>query len=228
MAEKLLNINEIFLSIQGESSRAGLPCIFVRLRGCSLRCHYCDTSYAFGEGEAMSVEQILKSIQSYNCSLVEVTGGEPLLQQNVHELIPRLCDLGFDVLLETSGHYSIADCDARVHRIIDIKTPSSGAADSFLAANFGELKPADELKFVITNRSDFEWALQLVRKRELCEVVSAVHFSPVMFQERTGCVEGCEALDPETLAKWILDSGEKVRLHLQLHRYVWAPDARGV
>jgi len=167
-------------------------------------------------------------VQAFNCSLVEITGGEPLLQPQVHALMEQLCNLGFDVLVETSGQLSIADCDARLSRIVDIKTPNSGAIDSFLESNYEELNATDEVKFVITNREDFDWAVQVVRERMLCEVVNAVHFSPVMYQVGNDCIRGCEALCPEVLAQWILDSGEHIRLHLQLHRYVWAPDARGV
>ncbi len=228
MHENQVQINEIFHSIQGESSRAGLPCVFVRLCGCSLRCRYCDTSYAFREGEAMSMECIIAKVQTFNCPLVDITGGEPLIQPRIFELMERLCNLGFDVLVETSGQISIADCDPRVVRIVDIKTPNSGAADSFLESNFHELSDIDDVKFVITNREDFDWALQVVRSRGLCKKVNSVHFSPVMYQEGNEWIEGCEALPPEVLARWILDSGEKVRLHLQLHRFVWAKDARGV
>jgi 7-carboxy-7-deazaguanine synthase len=228
MVENQLQINEIFLSIQGESSKAGLPCVFVRLCGCSLRCRYCDTSYAFREGEALSIECIIAKVQTFNCPLVEITGGEPLIQPRIFELMERLCDLGFDVLVETSGQISIADCDPRVVRIVDIKTPNSGAADSFLESNVRELTDVDEVKFVITNREDFDWAVQLVRDNGICDVVNAVHFSPVMFQDGNDCIDGCEALSPEVLAQWILDSEENIRLHLQLHRYIWAPNARGV
>ncbi|MAI67967.1 MAG: 7-carboxy-7-deazaguanine synthase [Phycisphaerae bacterium] len=228
MPKNTLNIHEIFYSIQGESSKSGLPCVFIRLRGCPLRCHYCDTSYAFKEGACMQFAEIIERIQSFGCNLVEITGGEPLMQSQVHALMEQLCDLDFEVLLETCGQLPIAQCDARVKRIIDIKTPNSGASYSFLQENYGQLKNTDEVKFVITNKEDFDWSLQTVRENVLFEKVAEVHFSPVMFQEGNSCIQGCAALAPEILAGWILDSGENVRLHLQLHRYVWAPDARGV
>ncbi len=228
MAEKQLHINEIFLSIQGESSWSGLPCVFVRLRGCPLRCHYCDTSYAFEEGKCMPLDQIITQIQAFNCPLVEITGGEPLLQPHVHTLMERLSDLDFQVLLETSGQFPIGECDSRVHRIVDIKTPNSGAVGTFLDANYAQLCDMDEVKFVITCREDFDWSISMVRTHSLLARVKAVNFSPVMYQEGNKSIAGCEALPPHKLADWILDSGEKIRLHLQLHRYVWEPDARGV
>jgi 7-carboxy-7-deazaguanine synthase len=228
MREKKLHIHEIFFSIQGESSKVGLPCVFVRLRGCPLRCRYCDTSYAFSDGEGITLAEIIVKVQSYACKLVEITGGEPLIQSNVHPLMESLCDLGYEVMIETSGQQQIDACDPRVKRIVDIKTPNSGAADSFLASNYGELRLSDEVKFVITDKEDFDWSLSIVNQHALLDTVCAVHFSPVMFQEPNNCIKGCDALSPETLASWILESGSNVRLHLQLHRYVWDPNARGV
>ena len=228
MSEQKLFINEIFSSIQGESTYAGLPCTFVRLSGCSLRCNYCDSSYAFREGVKYEVPQIVDMVRKLENDLVEITGGEPLLQSSVINLMEELCDLGMEVLLETSGVLDIQVCDSRVIRIVDIKTPHSGASGSFLDSNYEHLSKKDELKFVITNRDDFDWSLDLVKQRDLCDIVNAVHFSPVMFQLQNEFVEGCESLPPVQLAKWILDSELPIRLHMQMHRYVWDPEARGV
>jgi 7-carboxy-7-deazaguanine synthase len=176
----------------------------------------------------MEIEEIIGIIQAYDCALVEITGGEPLLQPSVHSLMQKLCDLDFEVLLETSGHHSLAPCDSRVKRIVDVKTPSSGAQESFLETNYDYLCATDEVKFVIADREDFDWALSIVREHKLVHRVANVHFSPVMFQEGNDYIQGCEALPPVILAEWILDAGEPVRLQMQLHRYIWAPDARGV
>ncbi len=228
MPEQFLYIHEIFSSIQGESTYAGLPCSFIRLSGCALRCDYCDTSYAFEKGEKISLARLIQSVQELGNSLIEITGGEPLLQKHVFALMKQLCDLDFTVMVETSGDRDISDCDARVQRIVDIKTPSSGAANSFLSSNFTHLQGKDEVKFVITNRDDFDWAIALVQEHNLLEVVRAVHFSPVMYQESNAMIAGCQSLAPKELAQWILDSGVSVRLHLQIHRYVWDQNARGV
>lgn len=223
-----LKINEIFFSIQGESTWSGMPCIFVRLSGCPLRCSYCDTSYAFTEGSPMSLDQIINDITSHDAALVEITGGEPLIQPSVHPLMTQLCELGYTVLLETSGEREIGSCDSRVIKIIDIKTPGSGAANSFLDSNFDDLLPHDELKFVITNKEDFDWAVELVIRNSLHNKVNAIHMSPVMMQEGNKHIEGCEQLDPETLAGWILECNQPFRLQLQLHKYIWSPTLRGV
>ena len=228
MVERELRINEIFYSIQGESSWAGMPCTFVRLSGCPLRCKYCDTSYAFKEGSNYRLQEIIKEVQSYKTSLVEITGGEPLIQSAVHPLMERLCDLGYQVLLETSGERDLNECDKRVVKIVDIKTPCSGAANSFLESNFNALLKHDELKFVITNKEDFDWAVGIVAEQSLHEVVNAIHFSPVMMQPSDEHIDGCEPLDPEILAKWILECGQPFRLQLQIHKYVWSPTLRGV
>ena len=228
MAAPSLYINEIFSSIQGESTLAGLPCTFVRLSGCALRCNYCDTSYAFEKGEKVSLEHIVQTVHELGNSLVEITGGEPLLQKHVLDLMEQLCDVGFSVMLETSGDRNISECDARVHRIVDIKTPNSGASDSFLSSNFSCLCKKDEVKFVITNRNDFDWSIAVVQDNNLLEVAGAVHFSPVMYQESNTMILGCQSLAPEELAQWILESGVPVRLQLQLHRYIWDPSTRGV
>ncbi len=228
MAEQFLYIHEIFSSIQGESTFAGLPCTFVRLSGCALRCNYCDTSYAFEKGDKVSLERIVQTVQELGNSLVEITGGEPLLQKHVFTLMKQLCDLDLTVIVETSGDRDISDCDARVLRIVDIKTPNSGASNSFLASNFTHLREQDEVKFVITDKEDFDWSIGVVQENNLLEVVRAVHFSPVMYQESNAMILGCQSLAPQELAQWILDSGVPVRLHLQIHRYVWDPNARGV
>ena len=228
MVEGELRINEIFYSIQGESSWAGMPCAFVRLSGCPLRCKYCDTSYAFKEGTNCQLQEIVDKVESFKTSLVEITGGEPLIQPLVHPLMEQFCDLGYQVLLETSGERDLQVCDKRVVKIVDIKTPCSGAGGSFLDSNFDALLKHDELKFVITNREDFDWAVDLVSKRSLHDCVNAIHFSPVMMQSGDEHIAGCEPLEPEILAEWILASGLSLRLQLQIHKYVWSPTLRGV
>jgi len=206
-----LVINEIFHSIQGESTHAGLPCVFVRLTGCNLRCAWCDTAYAFHEGVVMTLDQILANVQSYNCPLVEITGGEPLLQPSVLPLMTRLCDAGQTVLLETSGSLDIAPVDPRVIRIMDWKCPSSGESDKNRQANLRHLTAKDEVKFVIADRADYDWA-----KRHL-PPCGHVLFSPVW-----------EKLPLRTLAEWILADRLPVRLQTQWHKHIWGPDARGV
>jgi 7-carboxy-7-deazaguanine synthase len=228
MREEQLLIHEIFHSIQGESTWVGLPCVFVRLRGCPLRCHYCDTSYAFHEGQKLSIESIIQEVQRYSTKLVEITGGEPLLQSNVYSLMNALLEEGYEVLLETSGERDLSTCDSRIFRVIDIKTPCSGAADSFIQSNYDQLTLKDEVKFVITNREDFDWAVETVRQNNLLGKVRAVHFSPVMEQEGNSCIQGAKQLEPAILSEWILSSGMPIRMHIQLHKYIWAPQLRGV
>ena len=228
MAVDTIRVNEIFYSIQGESTWAGMPCAFVRLTGCPLRCRYCDTSYAFKEGSFRTVQEIIEEVQSYGTSLVEITGGEPLIQPAVHPLMEQLCDLGYQVLLETSGERDLRDCDQRVIKIVDIKTPCSGAGGSFLESNYDALLKHDEIKFVITNREDFDWAVEVVAKKKLQSRVNVIHLSPVMMQPGDEHIDGCEALDPATLAQWILECGEQFRLQLQVHKYIWSPTLRGV
>ena len=228
MSQTVLKINEIFRSIQGESSRAGLPCTFVRLRGCPLRCHYCDTSYAFREGESHTLDEVLEQVGSFGISLVQITGGEPLAQTPVFQLIEMLCDQNYTVLIETSGVCDISACDPRAIKIVDIKTPSSGAKNSFLESNYASLAKQDEIKFVITNREDFEWACGLSIERNLLEIVSVVHFSPVTPQEGNEEIQGHEGLDPETLSGWLLDEAPWARLNLQLHKFIWPASMRGV
>lgn len=228
MSQTVLKINEIFRSIQGESTRAGLPCTFVRLRGCPLRCHYCDTSYAFREGESKTLEEVLEQVGSLGLSLVQITGGEPLAQPSVFELIELLCEQQYTVLIETSGVCDISACDPRAIRIVDIKTPSSGAEHSFLETNYALLTKQDEIKFVITNRDDFEWACELAIEKNLLKLVSMVHFSPVTPQEGNDEIQGHMGLDPETLSEWMLDEAPWARLNLQLHKFIWPASMRGV
>jgi len=228
MSEEHLLVHEIFHSIQGESTWSGLPCTFIRLRGCPLRCHYCDTSYAFHEGNKVSLHDILTQVNDYATNLVEITGGEPLIQPNVHPLMNSLLEQGYQVLLETSGERDLSVCDGRICRIIDIKTPNSGAADSFLESNYDVLAQNDEVKFVITEYEDFNWAIEIVRQHSLINRVNAVHFSPVMEQEGDTYIQGCNSLSPALLSNWILESKLPIRMHYQLHKYIWSPQTRGV
>ncbi|MBX2989934.1 MAG: radical SAM protein [Bacteroidetes bacterium] len=211
-----LIVNEIFFSIQGESGFAGMPCVFVRLTGCNLRCVWCDTEYAFYEGRQMSMEEILAKVESYNCKLVEVTGGEPLVQEGVHDLMTTLCDRGFEVLLETSGSISIAGVDSRVRRIVDIKCPGSGMVKENLWENIEFLTAQDEVKFVVGSKDDFQWTVDVIRRYEL-EKKCPIFLSPVF-----GDVQ------PIELADWILESGIPARLQLQMHKYIWEPETRSV
>lgn len=223
-----LRLNEIFHSIQGESTWAGCPCVFVRLTGCHLRCRYCDTEYAFHEGQRRSIDSIVDEVVASATPLVEITGGEPLLQPGVHVLMKRLCDLGRTVLLETSGACDIASCDARVIRILDIKTPGSGETDRNLWSNIERLTSRDEVKFVVTDRTDYEWSREIVKRHDLAARVRAVLFSAV-FEQAPGLeIAGCRALALEDLARWILEDGLPVRLQAQLHKFIWHPQTRGV
>ncbi len=212
----MLKVNEIFHSIQGESSRAGEPCVFIRLTGCNLRCSYCDTEYAFYEGSDKSIDEILNEVKIYNCNLVEVTGGEPLLQDECFELLNRLCTLGFEVMLETGGSLPVDKVDDRVKIILDMKCPSSGMVKKNLYANLKWLKPADEVKFVIGSREDYEWSRAIVEEYGLAGK-QTVLFSPVF-----------GAVEPVRLAEWILEDRLKVRFQLQMHKYIWDPNKRGV
>lgn len=211
-----LKIHEIYHSIQGESSFAGCPCVFVRLTGCQMRCVWCDTEEAFYGGRWMELDEILEGVAGYGCELVEVTGGEPLLQPAVHPLMTRLCDEGYDVLLETGGGLDIARVDSRVRRIVDVKCPGSGEAQNNRWENLAELRPGDELKFVLANREDYAWAKRVLAERRLVGRCP-IHFAPVH-----------GALLAEDLAAWILRDRLPVRLGVQLHKLVWGVDARGV
>ncbi|KUG26757.1 queuosine biosynthesis quee radical sam [hydrocarbon metagenome] len=212
----MLKINEIYHSIQGESTKAGLPCVFIRLTYCNLRCTYCDTEYAFYEGYDKSIDEVIKEVKKYNCNLVEVTGGEPLVQNESIELMKRLCDAGFEVMLETGGSLPISDIDKRVRIILDLKCPSSGMMKKNLYENIEYLKSIDEVKFVIGTREDYEWSKEQVEKYQLdkkCTVLFSVVFGE---------------LEPVTLVNWILEDKLNVRYQLQMHKIIWEPDKKGV
>ncbi len=213
-----LVVNEIFHSLQGESSHAGRPCVFVRLTGCNLRCSYCDTRYAYEEGKAMAVAEIIDRVSAYPCRLVEVTGGEPLLQKETPVLIKELLDHGFEVLLETNGTRDIRVVDPRCVRIVDIKCPSSGEEGKNNFENFSCLTPQDEIKFVIADRADYDYAVGVLSEYEkACAACRPPLFSPVFGQ-----------MDPAVLSQWLIADGLPVRLQLQLHKVIWDPERRGV
>lgn len=213
-----LAINEIFYSIQGESTYAGRPCVFVRLTACDLRCTYCDTEYAFYEGKKRSLDDILDEVRRHGCPLVEVTGGEPLLQKNVHPLMTRLCDEGYEVLIETSGAHDVSGIDPRVRRIMDLKTPSSGEVKRNLYPNLDHLTERDEVKFVVGSEEDYLWAREQMESHgDWASRVNAVLMSPVFGK-----------LELEDLAAWILRDQLPIRLQYQLHKLIWDPQARGV
>ncbi len=211
-------VNEIFYSLQGESTHAGRPCVLIRLTGCSLRCRYCDTRYAFFEGTEWSIEAVLAQVASFGCPLVEVTGGEPLEQgERAHTLLRALCDAGYEVLLETAGSEPVADVDPRVTIIFDLKTPGSGMDARNRIDALADLKPGtDEVKFVVTDRADFDWAVAMAREHDLFGRF-AVHISPSWGQ-----------VAPVDAAQWVLESGEPLRLTLQQHKLLWGADTRGV
>jgi 7-carboxy-7-deazaguanine synthase len=213
----MLTINEIFYSIQGESTRAGEPCVFVRLTACDLRCSWCDTPYAFDQGRRMSVDDVVAAVERYGCPLVEITGGEPLLQEDVYELMERLQDAGRVVMLETGGHRSIARVQADVRKIVDVKCPGSGEADKNDWNNLGLLKAHDEVKFVIKDRTDYEFARDIIGRYGLTDRTSAILMSPVH-----------GVLEPRTLSEWILADRLPARLQVQLHKYIWPAGTRGV
>ena len=224
----VLRLNEIFHSIQGESSRAGEPCIFIRLAGCHLRCTWCDTEYAFREGSRRSIEDILEEVLAIDCPLIELTGGEPLLQKKVHILEQRLLDAGRIVMIETSGACDITACDPRTIVIMDFKPPSSGECDRNLASNIDHLQPHHEVKFVIGDQGDYEWSREMLRTHGLQNRVASVLFSPV-FTQATGLeIAGAPGIEPRQLAEWILEDALPVRMQLQLHKFIWEPTTRGV
>jgi 7-carboxy-7-deazaguanine synthase len=211
-----LLIHEIYRSLQGESTFAGLPCVFIRLTVCHLRCGYCDTPHAFTEGGPIALAEVLERAFALGDDLVEITGGEPLLQPEVYPLMSALCDAGKTVLLETSGAIDTGAVDPRVRVILDVKTPGSGEVESNVWSNLDRLKPADEVKFVVCDRGDFDWAANVVRTKLLHKP------SPILFSPAFG------RLSPTDLAGWILESRLPVRLQLQQHKILWDPNARGV
>jgi 7-carboxy-7-deazaguanine synthase len=212
-----LLIHEIYRSIQGESTFAGLPCAFVRCAVCDLRCKWCDTPHAFNQGERMSLQEVLDKTLAFDCPLVELTGGEPLLQPEVFPLMTELADAGKTVLLETSGAHDIRPVERRVHIILDLKCPDSGEMHRNLWSNLEVLKPNDQIKFVIASRCDWDWTAMVIRERKLDE----------RFQCLVSAVFG--AVEPIDLAQWLLASGlNQIRLQLQLHKYIWEPNKRGV
>jgi len=212
----MLKINEIYYSLQGESSKAGLPCVFVRLTYCNLRCSYCDTEYAFYDGTEMEISKIIEEVRKFNCNLVEITGGEPLFQEGCNELMNRLCDDGFEVMVETGGSLPIKDIDKRVMIILDLKCPSSNMMKKNLYENIDHIKPSDEIKFVIGTREDYEWSKGILSKynlEEKCGILLSVVFGK---------------LEPITLVNWIIEDKLKVRYQLQMHKIIWHPETKGV
>jgi 7-carboxy-7-deazaguanine synthase len=213
----MLTVNEIFYSIQGESTHAGRPCVFVRLTACDLRCSWCDTAYAFHEGRKMSVDEVIAEVDRHGCSLVEITGGEPLLQDDVYPLMDELLARGRTVMLETGGHRPITRVPAAVCKIVDVKCPGSGEADKNDWDNLARLGPHDEVKFVVQDRTDYEFARDVIARHQLPSRAAAILMSPVH-----------GVLDPKTLSEWMLADRLPARLQLQLHKYIWDPSTRGV
>ncbi len=213
----MLTVNEIFHSIQGESTRAGNPCVFVRLTACDLRCTWCDTPYAFHEGHKMSIDDVMKAVDNYDCPLVEITGGEPLLQDDVYPLMERLLEVGKTVMLETGGHRPIDRVPAAVVKVVDVKCPGSGESDKNEWSNLDKLAPHDEVKFVIADRADYEFARDVVVSRGLASKGRAILFSPVH-----------GVLDSKLLSEWVLADRLAVRVSLQIHKFIWHPSTRGV
>ena len=227
-----MQITEIYKSLQGESTYAGLPCVFVRLTGCNLRCSWCDTEYSFYGGKKMTPEQVFEGVEdlSPNGGLVEITGGEPMLQER--ELVPlmqRLVDSGYKVLLETSGERELDRVPSAVVKIVDVKCPGSDEGDSFRPENLETFTPQDELKFVISDRADYEFARDFIRRHNLAEHVNAVLFSPAFRKDAAGARNASNCLlDPQQLAEWILEDNLPVRLGLQIHKLIWDPAMKGV
>ena len=213
----LVTINEIFYSVQGESTYAGQPCVFVRLTACDLRCTWCDTPYAFHEGRKRPIDEVVAEVEKYGCQLVEVTGGEPLLQDAVYPLMSELLSRGKTVLLETGGHRSTERVPEPVVTILDVKCPGSGEADQMDWDNLNRLRPRDEIKFVVQDRADYDYARGVIDRFALAERAAAIHLSPVH-----------GVMDPKTLSEWVLADRLPVRVQLQIHKYIWPPDTRGV
>ena len=213
----MLTVNEIFYSIQGESTYTGRPCVFIRLTACDLRCSWCDTPYAFSEGRKVSVDDVVKEVERYDCALVEITGGEPLLQEDVYPLMDRLLADGKTVLIETGGHLSVERVPLGAVKVMDIKCPGSGEADRHDWSNLDRLTAQDQVKFVIRDRVDYEYARDTLGWCDLDRRCAATLFSPVH-----------GVLDPKTLATWVLEDRLPVRVQLQLHKYIWGSEARGV
>ena len=212
-----LIVNEIFYSVQGESTHAGCPCAFVRLTACNLRCNYCDTEYAFHEGRRMAIAAVTAQVENYQCPLVEITGGEPLLQEGVYGLCAALLGAGKQVMIETSGASDVSRLDPRVVKIMDLKCPGSGEAGRNLWSNLRHLTPKDEVKFVISDRADYEWTRGVIAEHGLERRVNAVLLSPAFGR-----------VDLKDLAAWMLEDRLPARLQLQMHKYIWSPTARGV
>jgi 7-carboxy-7-deazaguanine synthase len=212
----MIKINEIYYSVQGESSKAGFPTVFVRLTYCNLRCSYCDTEYAFHDGVEMTIDAIVEEVKKYNCNLVEITGGEPLFQDESLDLMKRLCDDNYEVMLETGGSLPIKNIDKRVMIILDLKGPSSNMMKKNLYENLDFIKPNDEIKFVIGSREDYEWSKEIITKHSLTEKC------PLLFSVVFG------KLAPVQLVEWILEDNLKVRYQLQMHKIIWEPTAKGV
>jgi 7-carboxy-7-deazaguanine synthase len=214
----MLRVTEIFRSIQGESTHAGRPCTFVRLTGCPMRCVWCDSEYTFTGGDHYTLEDVVARVKAFQCPLVEITGGEPLAQTKAFDLIRRLCDEGFEVLIETGGYVSIAEVDQRAKIILDVKCPASGEEARNYWPNLETLRAdKDEVKFVIVDRTDWDYAQTVIQKYDLEKRARAVLISPAWDQ-----------IDLQSLADWVSQSGLNVRMQLQLHKYIWGPEARGV
>jgi 7-carboxy-7-deazaguanine synthase len=213
----MLTVNEIFFSIQGESTRAGRPCVFVRLTACDLRCSWCDTEYAFYEGQKRTVEDVVAEVERYGCPLVEITGGEPLLQEEVYPLMRALLERGRTVMLETGGHRPIGRVPQEVVKIVDVKCPASGEASKNEWGNLEQLSSHDEVKFVVQDRADYDFAKDVITKFQLASKCGAVLMSPVH-----------GVLDPRVLSEWMLADRLPARLQMQIHKLIWEPNTRGV
>jgi 7-carboxy-7-deazaguanine synthase len=214
----VLRVTEIFYSIQGESTHAGRPCTFVRLTGCPMRCTWCDSEYTFTGGEHVSIDEVLRQVRNFGCRLVEITGGEPLAQREAFDLIKRLCDEDYEVLIETGGYVSTEDLDQRAKIILDVKCPASGEAERNHWPNLRRLRPdRDEVKFVVADRADWDFARQVVKDYDLERRASSILISPAW-----------EQIKLPDLAQWIVESGMNLRLQLQIHKHIWGPDVHGV